>query len=131
METRSGIANREALPDGNHREERSPRVPLIQVRELRTYFPTGRRGLFGARGSVKAVDGLTFDIFKGETLGLVGESGCGKSTTGRAIIRLIRPTAGQVFYDGRDLTKVSDREMRRMRQRLQIIFQDAYASVSS
>jgi oligopeptide transport system ATP-binding protein len=117
-------------PRDTDRGEQSSRVPLIQVRDLRTYFPTNRRGLFGARGSIKAVDGLTFDIFKGETLGLVGESGCGKSTTGRTIIRLIRPTAGQVFYDGRDLTTVSDREMRRLRQRLQIIFQDAYASLS-
>ncbi len=135
MEARGGTASEERLlladPNGNHHGERSPGAALLQVRELRTYFPTGRHGLFGARGAVKAVDGLTFDIFKGETLGLVGESGCGKSTTGRAIIRLIRPTAGQVFYDGRDLTKISDREMRRLRQRLQIIFQDAYASLSS
>jgi len=105
--------------------------PLIQVQELRTHFPTSRQGLLGRRGSVKAVDGLTFDIHKGETLGLVGESGCGKSTTGRTIIRLIRATSGSVLYDGRDLTKVSEREMRRLRQKLQIVFQDAYASVSS
>ncbi len=105
--------------------------PLIQVRALRTYFPTSRQGLLGRRGSVKAVDGLTFDIYRGETLGLVGESGCGKSTTGRTIIRLIQATSGHVLYDGRDLTKVSEREMRRLRQKLQIVFQDAYASVSS
>jgi oligopeptide transport system ATP-binding protein len=131
---REGTGHLEAtLPstvERNHHGGTLSPVPLIQVRDLRTYFPTGRRGLFGARGSVKAVDGLTFDIFKGETLGLVGESGCGKSTTGRTIIRLIRPTAGQVFYGGRDLTTVSDGEMRRLRQRLQIIFQDAYASLS-
>lgn len=111
--------------------QRGDGQPLIAVTGLRTHFPTSRQGLLGRRGSIKAVDGLTFDIFKGETLGLVGESGCGKSTTGRTIIRLIRATAGSVIYDGRDLTKVSDREMRRLRQKLQIIFQDAYASVSS
>ena len=104
---------------------------LISVRGLQTHFPLGKGGFFGNRHYVKAVDGLTFDIFKGETLGLVGESGCGKSTTGRSIIRLIDPTAGQVFYEGRDLTRLSPAEMRGMRQRLQIIFQDAYASLSS
>jgi oligopeptide transport system ATP-binding protein len=104
---------------------------LISVRNLTSYFRTSRSGLLGRRGTVRAVDGLTFDIYRGETLGLVGESGCGKSTTGRAIIRLIRPTGGTVVYDGIDLTALSDREMRRMRQRLQIVFQDAYASLSS
>ncbi|MDB5058118.1 MAG: oligopeptide/dipeptide transporter, ATPase subunit [Chloroflexi bacterium] len=104
---------------------------LLSVRDLRTYFPTSRKGLFGPRGSVKAVDGLTFDVYRGETLGLVGESGCGKSTTGRAVIRLVRPTGGEVIYNGRDLTQLSDGEMRRLRQKLQIIFQDAYASLSS
>src|SRR5947209_14281704 len=87
------------------------RTPLITVRDLRTYFPTARRGLLGARGVVKAVDGLTFDIYKGETLGLVGESGCGKSTTGRTIIRLLAPSSGHVYYDGRDLATVSASEM--------------------
>src|SRR5579885_2312117 len=106
-------------------------APLISVRDLRTYFTIGSGGLFGVQAVVKAVDGLSFDIYKGETLGLVGESGCGKSTTGRTILQLIRATSGQVLYDGRDLCRLGDGEMRRMRRRLQIIFQDPYASLSS
>jgi oligopeptide transport system ATP-binding protein len=105
--------------------------PLLQIRDLRTYFPAGRRGFLGPRIEVKAVDGITFDILRGETLGLVGESGCGKSTTGRAILQLVRPTSGQVLYNGRDLCTMSDREVRRMRRKMQIIFQDPYASLSS
>jgi oligopeptide transport system ATP-binding protein len=105
--------------------------PLISVDNLKTYFRTSRSGLLGRRGTVRAVDGVTFEIYRGETLGLVGESGCGKSTTGRAIIRLIRPTDGTVMFDGVEITKLPDHQMRRMRQRLQIIFQDSYASLSS
>ncbi len=89
--------------------------PLLSVRDLRTYFPAGRRGVFGERAYVKAVDGVSFDVYKGETLGLVGESGCGKSTTGRTVLRLARATSGQVLYEGRDLCGLSDRAMRRMR----------------
>ncbi len=107
------------------------REPLMRVRDLRTHFPVAGSGLFGAKSPVKAVDGLSFDIYKGETLGLVGESGCGKSTTGRTVLQLVRATSGQVFYDGRDLCTLSDREMRRMRRRLQIVFQDPYASLST
>ena len=106
-------------------------APLLSVRDLRTYFAVGGRGLFGAKAFVKAVDGLSFDVYKGETLGLVGESGCGKSTTGRTILQLVRATSGQIIYDGRDLCRLSDGEMRRMRRRLQIIFQDPYASLNS
>jgi oligopeptide/dipeptide ABC transporter ATP-binding protein len=106
-------------------------APLIRVRQLQVHFSAGRQGLFGPHRLVRAVDGITFDILRGETLGLVGESGCGKSTTGRAIIRLIEPTGGEVWYGDRDLVRLSQAEMQRMRQKLQIIFQDAYASLSS
>ena len=105
--------------------------PLVRVKELRTHFPIGRLGLFGPQVVVKAVDGLSFDVYKGETLGLVGESGCGKSTTGRTVLQLVRATSGEVLYDGRDLCKLPDREMRRMRRRMQIIFQDPYGSLNS
>jgi oligopeptide transport system ATP-binding protein len=107
------------------------REPLIQVRDLRTYFPAGRQGFMGSMNYVKAVDGLTFDIYRGETLGLVGESGCGKSTTGRAILQLVPVTSGQVIYNGRDLCKLPAGKIRRMRRHLQIIFQDPYASLSA
>jgi oligopeptide transport system ATP-binding protein len=109
---------------------------LIQVRDLKMYFPVMRGVVFQRQvGAVKAVDGLTFSIRKGETLGLVGESGCGKSTTGRALLQLYRPTAGQVIFNDpvsgvQDLTKLHGEEMRRMRRKVQMIFQDPYASLN-
>ncbi len=116
----------------DERRTETPRgTPLIRVSDLRTYFPIARQGFLGPYLYVKAVDGLTFDVYKGETLGLVGESGCGKSTTGRTVLQLIRATSGRVEYDGRDLCTLPDGEMRRMRRRLQIIFQDPYASLNS
>ncbi len=110
--------------------------PLLAIRDLKIHFDLGG-GTFwdklvggGVKRVVKAVDGVTFDIYRGETLGLVGESGCGKSTLGRAILRLTEPTAGQVFFRERDLAHLSNREIREHRRFLQIIFQDPYASLN-
>jgi oligopeptide transport system ATP-binding protein len=103
---------------------------LIQVDDLKVHFPI-TAGIFQREiGRVRAVDGITFNIRKGETLGLVGESGCGKSTTGRALIRLRDQTSGQVKFDGIDLSKLSRNELRKMRRRMQIIFQDPYSSLN-
>ena len=104
--------------------------PLLSVRGLKVYFPI-RKGIFlRVVGHVKAVDGVSFDIYRGQTLGLVGESGCGKTTAGRAILRLIEPDAGQVKYDGVDLAQLSGGDMRQMRRKMQIIFQDPYGSMN-
>jgi oligopeptide transport system ATP-binding protein len=104
---------------------------LVQVRNLKMHFPI-TQGIVVQRkvGAIKAVDGLTFDVQRGETLGLVGESGCGKSTTGRAILQLYRPTAGEVYFEDVDLTSVKGEALRRMRRRMQMIFQDPYASLN-
>jgi oligopeptide/dipeptide ABC transporter ATP-binding protein len=102
---------------------------LVEVEDLKVYFPV-RAGIFQNQiGTVKAVDGITFEIRRGETLGLVGESGCGKSTTGRALIRLREPTEGTVKFDGIDLGKLKPEALRKMRRRMQIIFQDPYGSL--
>jgi oligopeptide transport system ATP-binding protein len=104
---------------------------LVQVRDLKMHFPI-TQGIVIQRkvGAIKAVDGISFDILRGETLGLVGESGCGKSTTGRAMLQLYRPTAGKVFFEGEDLTTLKGEKIRRMRRRMQMIFQDPYASLN-
>jgi oligopeptide transport system ATP-binding protein len=102
---------------------------LVEVEDLKVYFPV-RAGIFQNQiGTVKAVDGITFEIRRGETLGLVGESGCGKSTTGRALIRLREPTEGTVKFDGIDLGQLKPEALRKMRRRMQIIFQDPYGSL--
>ena len=104
---------------------------LVNVQGLKMYFPVTAGLIFQRKiADVKAVDGLSFSVKKGETLGLVGESGCGKSTTGRAILQLYRPTAGSVTFGGTELTKLGTGEMRRMRRRMQMIFQDPYASLN-
>lgn len=103
---------------------------LLEVSNLKKYFPiTG--GVFGKQvGNVKAVDNVSFYVKKGETLGLVGESGCGKSTTGRMLMRLIEPTEGEIVFEGKDLTKLSPNEMRKMRKEMQMVFQDPFASLN-
>ena len=104
---------------------------LLEVRDLKVYFPVTAGIIFQRKvADVKAVDGISFTVRRGETLGLVGESGCGKSTTGKAILQLIRPTAGQVIFEGQDLTKLKGRELRRFRRKMQMIFQDPYASLN-
>jgi oligopeptide transport system ATP-binding protein len=104
---------------------------LLDVRDLVMHFPLTQGIIFQRRvGAVRAVDGVSFSIKRGETLGLVGESGCGKSTTGRAILQLYRPTAGEVYFEGQDLTKLKGEQMRRMRRKVQMIFQDPYASLN-
>ena len=105
-------------------------TPLLEVAGLAKHFPV-RRGAFGlVSGHVRAVDGVDFHLDAGETLAIVGESGCGKSTVGRLVLRLLEPTAGQVRFEGEDLLALSETEMRTRRQRLQVIFQDPYASLN-
>jgi len=105
--------------------------PLLDVRNLVMHFPLTQGIIFQRKvGAVQAVDGISLAVKKGETLGLVGESGCGKSTTGRAILQLYKPTSGEVNFNGKDLTKLDSGEMRKMRRHLQMVFQDPYASLN-
>ena len=107
-----------------------PTTTVLEVRDLKKHFPV-RRGFFGRQiGTVRAVDGITFALRAGETLGLVGESGCGKSTTGKMISKLIEPTAGQIYLNGERIEGLSRRAMRRRRRRLQVVFQDPYSSLN-
>ena len=106
-------------------------TPLLSVRNLQKYFPTSRNvGFRKEKLQVKAVDGISFDLMKGETLGLVGESGCGKSTTARLILRLLDPTAGEIFFDGKEIHAMTREEIRAVRKDMQIVFQDPYASLN-
>ncbi|MGZ3776949.1 MAG: ABC transporter ATP-binding protein [Mucilaginibacter sp.] len=104
--------------------------PILKINELSTWFPLGGSLFSKQKGFVKAVNKVSFDVYPGETLGLVGESGCGKSTLGRSILRLIEPTSGGVNFDNTDLLKLGKQDMRRMRRDLQIIFQDPYSSLN-
>jgi peptide/nickel transport system ATP-binding protein len=105
--------------------------PLVELDDVRVWFPI-KSGVFLDRhiGDVKAVDGVTLSIERGETLGLVGESGCGKSTLGRAILRLYEPTGGQIRFDGKDITHIGQEDMRSLRRRMQMVFQDPFASLN-
>jgi oligopeptide/dipeptide ABC transporter ATP-binding protein len=115
-------------------EESTDKNTLLSVRNLKTYFPVTKGVLKRTVGFVKAVDGVTFDVQKGETLGIVGESGCGKTTLGKSILQLIKPFSGSVVYhfdDGeKDLTELNEKEMSEARRKMQIIFQDPYASLN-
>jgi peptide/nickel transport system ATP-binding protein/oligopeptide transport system ATP-binding protein len=104
--------------------------PLLSVRGLQKHFPITSGLLRRQVGAVRAVDGVDFDVSKGRTLGLVGESGCGKSTTGRLVTRLLEPTGGRVVFEGRDITHISQGRMRPLRRDIQIIFQDPYSSLN-
>ncbi len=104
--------------------------PQLEIKNLKTYFPI-KRGLFGkVKDYVKAVDDVTFNVYPGETIGLVGESGCGKTTLGRAILRLVEPTSGSITFEGKDITHIHKEELRRLRKDIQIIFQDPYSSLN-
>jgi oligopeptide transport system ATP-binding protein len=119
--------------------EQAPSVPtagsgddtIVSIKDIRMYFPVTSGVIFQRKvADVKAVDGVQFQIRRGETLGLVGESGCGKTTLGRVVLMLYKPTTGEVLFEGRDLTKMKAGDIRRMRRRMQMIFQDPYASLN-
>ncbi|MCI0394649.1 MAG: dipeptide ABC transporter ATP-binding protein [Chloroflexi bacterium] len=103
---------------------------IVEVKNLKKHFPIYRGVLRRQVGAVQAVDGVSFNVYKGETLGLVGESGCGKSTTGRTILQLLEPTGGEVYFQGKELTGLGKGELRRARRHMQMIFQDPYASLN-
>ncbi|WP_159993891.1 ABC transporter ATP-binding protein [Roseomonas sp. 18066] len=103
---------------------------LLSVRDLKKYFPGPRQGIFGKHATLKAVDGVSFDLARGEVLSLVGESGSGKSTVGRTVLRLDKPTGGSIRFDGQELAGLDDRGLRPFRRRMQLVFQDPYSSLN-
>lgn len=107
------------------------RKPLLELKNLKKYFDVSKGFFKKEKAYLTAVDDVSFEIYKGETFGLVGESGCGKSTLGRCIVRLYEPTGGNIIYDGEDITRISQKEMLAYRKRLQMIFQDPYASLNT
>ncbi len=130
-EVRARALPAQSAGGGIGRGAEPPSEPLLEVRNLVKHFPVSGGGLFGrSHGVIRAVDGVSFSIQKGETLGLVGESGSGKTTTGRCILQLERPTAGEVLFEGQDLMKLSPAELRPIRRKIQVIFQDPYSSLN-
>ncbi len=127
MSNVSNVANIGPAPGAGAFQASSP---LVKTEQLSKEFVAGSAGLLGGKLTVKAVDGVNLEIFPGETLGLVGESGSGKSTLGKLILKLIEPTEGRVLFDGRDLARLSRGELRRLRQQMQPVFQDPYASLN-
>jgi oligopeptide transport system ATP-binding protein len=128
----SPVAQDVALEHRRQSERRVRLAPeLVTIRDLKMHFPVTEGALFSRQvAQVRAVDGISFTIRKGETLGLVGESGCGKTTTGRCILRLEHPTAGEILFDGKNLVDLDQKSMRALRQKIQVIFQDPYSSLN-
>jgi oligopeptide/dipeptide ABC transporter ATP-binding protein len=104
--------------------------PILRISDLTKDFPVGQRKFGGPRHHLRAVDSVTFDVGRGETLGIVGESGCGKTTLGRLVLRLLEPSGGRIEFENRDITHLTEREMRPIRQHLQVVFQDPYSSLN-
>lgn len=127
------VTNKLVVSKGEREEEHKKlyaKQPILQIKNLKTYFPI-KKGIFGkAKDYVKAVDDVSFDVYPGETLGLVGESGCGKTTLGRAVLRLVEPTGGDVIFNGINITTLDLKKLRDLRKDIQIIFQDPYSSLN-
>ncbi|WP_052455802.1 ABC transporter ATP-binding protein [Bhargavaea cecembensis] len=121
------MTTKELTEQGGGKKEKEN---LLEVKNLKTYYPIHGGFFKHVVGHVKAVDDVSFTIKRGETMGLVGESGCGKSTTGRTLLRLLKPTGGQILFDGEDITKIGGSKLRKTRQDLQMVFQDPYASLN-